>query len=75
MSNQERMKAYRQCVQEHQALKEIAQVIVQYLPGDFSLSREEAVSEIIGILEQTPIFDEIADDQSARPERQSETTP
>lgn len=57
--NPERVQAYRECLKEHEALKEIAHVIARYLPGDFSLSREEAVSEIIGILESTEIFKEV----------------
>jgi hypothetical protein len=73
MNDPERMKAYRECLKEHAALKKIAQVIVEYLPGDFSLTREEAMSEIIGILEQTPIFDEISASRSAISERQEPT--
>jgi hypothetical protein len=57
-----RVQKYRECLREHDALREIANVIVAYLPSDFELTQEAAIAEIIEILEETDIFKEIAEE-------------
>ena len=54
-----RVKKYRECAKEHEALKEIAAVIARYLPSDFELTKEDATGEIVEILEETGIFGEL----------------
>ena len=54
-----RMTKYREYMREHEALKEIAMIIARYLPNDFELTKEEAMGEIVEILEKTDIFEEV----------------
>ena len=57
--NLNRLSKYRECLKEHEALKQIAAIIVRYLPSDFELTKEEAMAEIAEILEKADIFKEM----------------